>query len=242
MKKNTGPYADKNIQKLCRLFVELRSGRGIDEACNKAGLLSGTVQKWRSTNPRFKAEINKHLMAYKRPVKLKASENPALVLEFLALIKEGKTIGFALETLGLDHRDFYKYSRESHFFRDQYEFARAIRPPFTPNIDVDSSWSEIDLGFTAPSHLYFMHVEGSDLIKIGISKNPLNRLKGICGSCPYPVRIDVLVINGAIYERPIHQLLYEADLHSHGEWFRKEGQAIALEYLHAEKIKLDARH
>lgn len=241
MKKNTGPYADKNNAKLTRLFIELRSGKNLEEACKKVDLSIGTVRKWRSKNPKFKAEINRHLRAYQRPIKLKASEDPTLILELLALIKEGKTIGFALESLGLDHSDYYRYSRESQFFREQYEYARAIRPPFAPKVDIDLSWNEIDLGFTSSSHLYFMHVVGSDLIKIGISKDPTSRLKGICGSCPYPVKIDTLVINGGMYERPIHQMLYEADLYSHGEWFKKEGQAIALEYLNAEKIKLDAQ-
>jgi len=74
------------------------------------------------------------------------------------------------------------------------------------------------------TNLYSIVTDGSEpAVKIGVSANPLFRLKCLQASCPIALRLLGSVRGTPAYERKVHRRL--SDYHLRGEWFRFDGKA-----------------
>ena len=74
--------------------------------------------------------------------------------------------------------------------------------------------------------VYFVQSAAGEPIKIGASSNPENRLVGMQGTCPIPLKILAIVPNGGFnLERRLHEQF--ADERRHGEWFTPSPALLA---------------
>lgn len=80
----------------------------------------------------------------------------------------------------------------------------------------EEKWTEKNLK-KGQTYLYGIIDENEKYIKIGRSKNPYKRLKGIQTGCPYDLRIKFLARGGPLVESVFHKRL--KDFHKAGEWF-----------------------
>lgn len=73
-------------------------------------------------------------------------------------------------------------------------------------------------------HLYLIQMDRTGVIKIGRSSNPEKRLKQLQTSCPYELRI-ILVLQGEGHrERDFHRRLRRYNTRRYqGEWFEERG-------------------
>jgi hypothetical protein len=85
-------------------------------------------------------------------------------------------------------------------------------------------------GTDLPLRVYAIEDAGRGLVKIGLSKDPENRLAGLCGSaamlgyeCQY-VLLGSAPIEFAYFERTIHDALREA--RHKGEWFARANPEV----------------
>lgn len=69
-------------------------------------------------------------------------------------------------------------------------------------------------------------IKGGDMVKFGLSKNPEVRLKNLQTGSPQILTLLGAIGGSEIIEMAIHRIL--CDYHSHGEWFRYEGEAIRI--------------
>ncbi len=77
-----------------------------------------------------------------------------------------------------------------------------------------------------PKRLYFMRAIGTDLIKIGCSREPEKRLKELVRVSPIPLDIVLMVPGGHAEEWLIHRTFKSCK--SHSEWFHSTAQLEAL--------------
>lgn len=76
-------------------------------------------------------------------------------------------------------------------------------------------------------HLLVYFIEGAGLVKIGLSGDPLRRLRQLQYMSPVPLRLLGTVKGGYPQERKLHIQFWEH--HDHGEWFR--GVPEILDYI-----------
>ena len=86
--------------------------------------------------------------------------------------------------------------------------------------------------------VYFLQVEGGGPIKIGCSRDPLNRLRSLMFWCPYRLMIVATAPGCRIAEAALHER-FAAD-RLHGEWFRPAPALMALIAKVNDDGKLDA--
>lgn len=69
----------------------------------------------------------------------------------------------------------------------------------------------------AESKVYFIEAEGTGRIKIGVSKDPLSRLRTLQTGSPSPLRLIATAFGGYAKEAELHQRFEDARID--GEWF-----------------------
>lgn len=76
------------------------------------------------------------------------------------------------------------------------------------------------------SFVYFLGCDEIDRVKIGVSKNPITRLKGYFAWCPFPLRILATIEGNAKTESQFHHFF--ADDWVHSEWFLRTPRMDAV--------------
>jgi len=69
-------------------------------------------------------------------------------------------------------------------------------------------------------YTYFI-VSEDGFVKIGVAKNPWDRLKGLQTANPHNLSLELLILGDIEIERLMHKLLKKH--HHRGEWFKFEG-------------------
>jgi T5orf172 domain len=67
------------------------------------------------------------------------------------------------------------------------------------------------------NHIYFVEAIGVNAIKIGIATNLDDRMEGLRGGCPTPIKMLLSIRGTSLAERRLHKFFDEERLHS--EWF-----------------------
>jgi hypothetical protein len=233
--RNTGPHAPKNELKIKKLLTLLGKGKSLERACYHAGLTPSTVLNWKRVHSKFEDDFASAFKAGRRYREVQDHRDEgAQMLQLLDDLENGLYMREAMERAKLSPSDLRRFKAESDYFATRLVTAKEKGQAFRPKVEAPSFYSLIDLGFTDKRHLYFIRAEGSSLVKIGVTGDLLKRIKGMQGGCPIPLRVELCVKHAACYESLIHRHLNQLGLHSHGEWFQSEAQAIAMELI--EKI------
>lgn len=66
--------------------------------------------------------------------------------------------------------------------------------------------------------LYFIGIEGGP-VKIGVSTDICGRIASLQTACPYPLKLEALLLGGGHMERSYHQQFASARMQ--GEWFHR---------------------
>lgn len=151
------------------------------------------------------------------------------MLAYLQQLREGFKATEALLAVGWSPTKLYALRRKYAYFDEKCRSLLAVQ--FHASVPVNESFDIIDMGFSGSRYLYFVRAEGHHFVKIGITSDPIRRLKGLQASCPIRLWFDKVIKGASDYERLIHIHLYQLGLHSHGEWFEAKGQAIAMRLL-----------
>jgi len=74
-------------------------------------------------------------------------------------------------------------------------------------------------------YVYVIGNTHAEVCKIGFSKTPNKRLKGIQTGCPYPIKILYLFVGSINLEKQLHKKYSKYRLN--GEWFSYTGELRA---------------
>jgi ACT domain-containing protein len=223
------PKVRQNVVELTQL---LEQGLTVTAAAQKLGLSRYNIYKLMEVDQEFRCKV-KDAHQYDQTGKLKQNDDfrpvgevlsryePNLaqsMFKVISLLKEGQTLRAACEGASVSNTTLYKHMRNDADLQQAVEAARGsdIRPPMQTNHD----WG-----------LYFIRAQGSDLVKIGVSRQPIKRLAHLQVGSPLILYLDACLWGVAHHEKEIHRILKSKSLYSHGEWFQSEAQAIAMELI-----------
>jgi len=245
-KHNTGPRALKYQAKIQTLIQLLSEGHSVNNAADQAQLVRQTIYDWRdrfewfdkliidavTTSPRLDACAH-NLRHGQTPTGGRIAE---IQNDLVSLLNEGDTIRHACEKLSISTSTFYQWKkRYQHFYarvKDTHSFTKSGHAKSLFPRPTTDSYQIVDLGLQGRAHLYFIDAIGSNLIKIGASKKPESRLKGLRTGSPLPLELQTVVLCASDFEKSLHKHLENLNYHSHGEWFFKDSIDTALGYLH----------
>jgi transposase-like protein len=245
-KHNTGPRALKYQAKIQTLIQLLSEGHSVNSAADQAQLVRQTIYDWRdrfewfdtliidaiTTSPRL--DVCAHNLRHgQTPTGGRITE---IQNDLVSLLNEGDTIRQACEKLSISTSTFYQWKkRYQHFYarvKDTHSFTKSGHAKSLFPRPTTDSYQIVDLGLQGSAHLYFIDAIGSNLIKIGVSKKPESRLKGLRTGSPLPLELQTVVLCASDFEKSLHKHLESLNYHSHGEWFFKHSIDAALGYLH----------
>ena len=224
--------APKVRQNTVELTQLLEQGLTVTAAAQKLGLSRYNIYKLMEADQEFRCKV-KDAHRYDQTGNLKRKDDPRPVGEVLSkyepnlaqsmfkvisLLKEGQTLRAACKGASVSNTTLYKHMRNDADLQQAIESAREpdIRPPIQANHD----WG-----------LYFIRAQGSDLVKIGVSRQPTKRLAHLQIGSPLILYLDACLWGIAHHEKEIHRILKSKGLYAHGEWFQSEAQAIAMELI-----------
>jgi DNA invertase Pin-like site-specific DNA recombinase len=232
------PCIDPNsIAPMVRQYADslaqlLRQGSTITAATQELGLSRYNVYKLMKNSQDFRYKIKdahrydrsgspKPTHSHKPMGQVLKKYEPSLaqsMAKAISLLREGHTLRAACQSASIGGTTLYKHMRNDADLKQAVEAARELgtRPPMQPNLE----WG-----------LYFIRAQGSSLVKVGISQNPTKRLKRLQTGSPLILYLDTFLWGVAHHEKEIHRILKSKGLHSHGEWFQSEAQAIAMEII-----------
>ena len=246
LKPKTGPRALKYQAKIQTLIQLLNQGHSLYSAVDQARLVRKTVYDWRdrfewfdsliidavATSPRLDNHAH-NLRCREAPTNIRVAQ---IQDDLVRLLYKGETIRKACEELSIATSTFYQWKNKDQDFCKRVKSVHCFTKSghakeLFPRSSTDSC-QVIDLGFDGDAHLYFIDAIGSNLIKIGVSKKPESRLKGLRTGSPLPLELQTVVLCASSFEKSLHEHLTTLKYHSHGEWFVKESIDPALAYLH----------
>ena len=129
----------------------------------------------------------------------------------------------ARQDSGLSDSVVYEWKRQDEAFSSQidsvHHFDRSGK--VKESNDEAHNHGRVDLGLQGYNHLYIIKAEGCDLVKVGASKRPSERLRTLQTGSPLKLTLHSYIVGAAHLESEIHESLTLKGLHSHGEWFHE---------------------
>lgn len=240
---STGPFSKKYEQPINALFAQLASGQPLSEACKLSGISRRTLYNWVRSHPRFAKSLSVYRQVkplphheqnprkgYKGPHDPKCQPKVEALIEAL---RKGQTMRRACKIAGLSDTLVYRWKREDEAFSSQIDSAHCYDS--SGNIKESNeeahNHGRVELGLLNPNHLYIIRAEGCDLVKVGTSRKPSKRLKGLQTGSPLKLTLHCYFVGAAYLEGEIHKSLTLKGLYSHGEWFHKSCISLVRKHI-----------
>lgn len=87
----------------------------------------------------------------------------------------------------------------------------------TYDFDLPWTWKDVRL-------IYFVQTYPGEPIKIGSSRDPIERIRSLQACCPHPLKVLNLTCGSMLEERDIHKKF--AHQNTHGEWFEESPELL----------------
>lgn len=148
-------------------------------------------------------------------------------------LRQGMTLRSSCKLASLSDTTVYKWKREHLDFAYKIDQAHKFDSSgnFKTNDDLAHNQGRVELGLLGPNHLYIIRAEGCDLVKVGTSRKPSKRLKGLQTGSPLKLTLHCYFVGAAYLEGEIHKSLTLKGLYSHGEWFHKSCISLVRKHI-----------